>query len=642
MLEQSVSRVSYFETSANRILTPVEALEEAQEALKAFDSEPEQTWMAVPFALKRLSIAVASSVLNRELLNLPSVAQLKTDIDDFFLQQSALSGRERKSFVSNNASEIGNQITRLSEELHTVYREKLIERTVSAISPERSLSSNREKVFKIAPELATFFIHQGRDIDYLAIEIGTFIKNAQNTQGTDLTDAVKKLLSANRISFAVATVITGAVNAKIPADLEGKEIRFPGPAMWGTGKQPRMQKNGRKTRRREFKTSKNKNKYINADLTKFCMDHWKVDVNEPNYDHKVHAQVIVWDIDAWDYAQARQIALDNSENLMDRINAEHRIGEFGVKRKVLIWKRGEPNTRYISDEYQGTMHTRVMKKHSSPSVQRSLRFASRSSTERAGAMAVFFGWAALEYLGRGNDVRTGPLGHERPLTPQNFIATFLPKVVALAALQHLANDVSHAISNEIQIQELPTEVRNALRLKNKKAPQDHVDQRHLFYLLAASSSNQISVRELAEQLQTSPEKARAALTQFSELIKVDNPIDRYRIRVVSRLLQNAESMAQYLSAVERDADVALQRMRYVRNQTAHSTIPESLRYRTLSNALREILDTCYQAIDNNHTIQAPHETIHRLAEKYDSLISDLRANEMEQVFSPHKALLLRP
>ena len=35
MLRHSVSRVSYFETSSSKLLTPVEALEEAKEAIEA-------------------------------------------------------------------------------------------------------------------------------------------------------------------------------------------------------------------------------------------------------------------------------------------------------------------------------------------------------------------------------------------------------------------------------------------------------------------------------------------------------------------------------------------------------------------------------------------------------------------------------
>lgn len=138
---------------------------------------------------------------------------------------------------------------------------------------------------------------------------------------------------------------------------------------------------------------------------------------------------------------------------MDRINAEHRIGEFGVKRKVLVWKRKERSTTYLTDVYEGPKRTRVMRVQNSPSVQRSLRFASRASTERAGAMAVFFGWVALEYLGRGNNAHSPSQGsNKNAMKPQNFVAKFVPKVVALAAVHHLANEVSFAIRDQNSIE----------------------------------------------------------------------------------------------------------------------------------------------------------------------------------------------
>lgn len=128
------------------------------------------------------------------------------------------------------------------------------------------------------------------------------------------------------------------------------------------------------------------------------------------------------------------------------------------------------------------------------------------------------------------------------------------------------------------------------------------------------------------------------MEEFNGLVENMNAVDRYRIRAIRDLLLSPDKMAEYLTSVEKDADIALQRMRFVRNQTAHSTTPESLRYKTLSNASREILDTCYQAIDKDRKNNKPHDTLNKLALQFDTLVNNLRRGSNEEIFAPHLAL----
>ena len=128
------------------------------------------------------------------------------------------------------------------------------------------------------------------------------------------------------------------------------------------------------------------------------------------------------------------------------------------------------------------------------------------------------------------------------------------------------------------------------------------------------------------------------MEEFNELVDQMDAVDHYRIRIIRDLLLNPDKMAEYLTGVEKDADIALQRMRFVRNQTAHSTTPESLRYKTLSNASREILDTCYQVIDKALKNTKPHETLYKLALQFDGLVSDLRRGIDDEIFAPHLVL----
>ena len=637
VIKRNVSKVAYFETSANRVLTPVEAFEEADSAFDAYNLEPEQSWNAIPHALSRVLSSLTSSTLNREMLKVSQVSEFKDLVVLFEGEFWDLPAKQRKTYLTTKLDELRTALFSARQQVESLYWDKIIERVLRALSEQRSYAASRDQLQRIAPELVTSMIYQGRDVDTFAEFVADRIRAFDGATIADARDIIAQMLRASREDFSVATVITGAVNASIPPELRGRKIEFPGPVSWGGFGKPR----GRKGRGEPLKNYRRPHyKFAESDLTKFCLEHWKVPAEDSNSGHMVQAQVVVWDVEAWDAVQARQIALDKAESLMDRINAEHRVGEFGVKRKVLVWKRGDQFTTYLTDVYEGPKHTRVMRIHNSPSVQRSLRFASRASTERAGAMAVFFGWVALEYLGRGNNAENPSLaGSKHSITPQNFVAMYVPKVVALAAVHHLANEVSFAIRDQTRIEKLPPELRSVLKLRAKNAPNEHLDQRSLFRILEVSGNASIpKIQKMASILGISIEKARRVVEEFNELVDQMDAVDHDRIRIIRDLLINPDKSAEYLTGVEKDADIALQRMRFVRNQTAHSTTPESLRYKTLSNASREILDTCYQVIDKALKNTKPHETLYKLALQFDGLVSDLRRGIDDEIFAPHLVL----
>lgn len=632
MLMHSASRVSYFETSSSEVLTPIEALEEAKDAIEAYYAEPEQTWKAVPYALKRVAYSVEVSTLAPQLQLLSDLDQLLENIDSFHRKYIGMT-KSRRSFVNSAISGLSSGLNSAFSAVSAAYPNLLVEKTIEGLSPRRSFASNRDRIAKVVPELCTYLNYQGRDVDTLAQSMTEMIDQARANPAYDLEKHLRELLEAPQRDFVVATVITGAINAEVPRELGGQTVKFPGPVAWDYKQQ------NKRSGRRKQSNKKKISRYANLDLTDFCLEHWKTDAESPNREHRVSAQIVLWQMKAWDPIHARQLALDRAESFMDWINAEHRIGEFGVKRKVLVWEIGADETTYMTDVFEGPRNTRVMGGHRSPSVQRSLRLASRAANERAGAMAVFFGWAALEYLGRGNRITEA---NDKPTSPQTFIAKYVPKLIGAVALHHLANDVAHSIVDVKPVREWGKPLQRFLKLQTKDAPSDHVDQRNLFYFLAASNDcgkGDERFDRLCGQLNARrDDEVAAALSEFEDLVASTNPVSRYRIRRVKHLLQSPERLAEYLSNVERAADVALQRMRYVRNQTAHSTIPESTRYRTLSNAMREILDTCYQAIDKASDDAAPHETLYQLAKQYDDLLGELRSGNSEKMFSPHRVL----
>src|SRR5699024_11699473 len=142
------------------------------------------------------------------------------------------------------------------------------------------------------------------------------------------------------------------------------------------------------------------------------------------------------------------------------------------------------------------------------------------------------------------------------------------------------NEVSFAIRDQTRIEKLPPELRSVLKLRAKNAPNEHLDQRSLFRILEVSGNASLpKIQKMASFLGISIEKARRVVEEFNELVDQMDAVDHYRIRIIRDLLLNPDKMAEYLTGVEKDADIALQRMRFVRNQTAHSTKPESLRYK---------------------------------------------------------------
>lgn len=627
-LRRVTDRGSYFETSASCILTPPEALEEASEALHSYCEEPDQTWKAVSYSLERCQYAISHSVLRQSLMQLPHTKALLDYLREFLRAYKNKNSRQQISYLQEEISNLNSLVTNASHEISIVYFNNLINRTIKALSHDTSQASNRDKAHAIAPELAAALFYQGRDVHSLADRIeqeSEAILESPNSRTPE--EIVRKQLSAKKSAFYVATVITGAVTATISKDLRGRTIDFPGPIYWI---QDSLNPRKSSPKYKHPKRSSRNNSYADADLAQFCFEHWKASPTSPSSSHRIPSQIVVWAVKAWDHEQARQAALDNAESVMDLVNAEHRTGEFGVKRKVLIWKTGDKMTTYVADSPGSIFRTRMMKPHSSPSVKRSLRFASRSANERAGAMAVFFGWVALEYLGRGNTYQ---------LSAQSFIAKFAPKVVAMAAWHHLANEISYVLTKKKPLHEMADDLQRVLEFRTKN--RDHLDQKHLLLLLVADDLQSIDdpkTKELAENLDVNSKTALAAKRELTYLIKSLSEVEQYRIRKIRGLFSSAEKLNSYLRNVEESAEVTLQRMRYVRNQTAHSSIPESLRYRMLSNATREILDTCFQALDKANSESTPSESLHIIATNYDRLLDSLNRADLTSAYSPYSAL----
>lgn len=209
----------------------------------------------------------------------------------------------------------------------------------------------------------------------------------------------------------------------------------------------------------------------------------------------------------------------------------------------------------------------------------------------------------------------------------------------MAAWHHLANEISYVLTKKKPLHEMADDLQRVLEFRTKN--RDHLDQKHLLLLLVADDLQSIDdpkTKELAENLDVNSKTALAAKRELTYLIKSLSEVEQYRIRKIRGLFSSAEKLNSYLRNVEESAEVTLQRMRYVRNQTAHSSIPESLRYRMLSNATREILDTCFQALDKANSESTPSESLHIIATNYDRLLDSLNRADLTSAYSPYSAL----
>lgn len=627
-LMHAVDRGSYFESSSNHILTPTEGMSEVLEAFAAYQKETEQTWGSVSYALRRAVHGISRSVLNRELIQNEFVNSFIHKADEFEKDyRNARGAAGKKALLSSASGELSAAATRAFEWLQNQYPEMLTERILALLSAKQA-QFKFEQVAKTAMELAALYNSSGRSVPHFSERIKSELDSAGLGEEGEIEDSMlRALLFEEPRAHMVATVMTGAYSVEISRDLKGKTIAFPGPIKW-----PRLGNRSSQKRSGSKKRGGNSTqRHADADLAQFCFEHWKSELTEPCSNQKVDSQVVVWEIDAWDAEQARQMALDKAESVMDRVNAEYRTGDFGVKRKALVWECGARPTEYITDAHERTLANRIMRNHESPNVQRSLRFASRAAGERAGAMAVFFGWVALEYLGRSN---------ESEISAQNFIAKRVPKVIAVATLQHLANEVAFSLLQHTPLVEMPVELRSILNLKSSTV-KGHVNQRNLLILLIASKPTNLEPREIAalsKKLGVSENDAVSAKRELEKILSELKQFDQYRIRKIQELYRNPNELAGHISQVRESADVCLQRMRFVRNQTAHSTIPESLKYGALSQAMNEILDTCYQVIDHDKLETVPHRSLESIARRFDAIIADLESDRCDWALSPHLVL----
>lgn len=569
----------YFQLAASSLLVPPAALSEVIEAVEAYQSEPKLALKAVVPALRR-----AKRAINRSLAD--TLRDTGSNVADYLtVAEEAISREDNtgvlSAYLKESSIPISEAAATAAESYNTdsAYLTDLSRKLADLLEdPGKFTSGKKARAVNLVRELVAAVANQGRTPEVFAAALGQLIREQRH--GTNAAEALLKFMAEPTRTFQVAFVIDNTVRTTGLDTSLFRRIEPNQSISWTT---PTIEK--------KWPTA-------DMDLVRFCLQHWGVKHSDAvTHRHNILAQVVVTNVEAWDEEQARHVALDRAEELVDRINAEHRTSHFGVKRKVMVWQEGQKTAQEHFPKGKVQPKTRQMRLVDGPSVNRSLRFASRAAGERGGSMQVFFSWIALEYLGRGGSD-----------TPQNLVADYAPYAVSLVELRHLLTLVWVRVTAQKDPANLPIEVRRAIKrgsgpIKRKSNPREF-DMRKLLALIISDGSHTSHLESVADLSKTEAEAAiQAWVGAQAEL----GAYATYEIRQVRDTLRNNTRFQQHLEEVRLDADEVLQRMRFVRNQTAHNAGVGSTEHLPLSDAALKVLDAVFEVLPQWR--RAPHQAL---------------------------------
>lgn len=561
---------AHLSVSACSFLIPPAALSESVEALEAFHNEPDHAFKAVVPALKRAQRAVLRSSATKMMQDPSIVAFL-------LLAKGAIDREDNKgvllAFLNANQSALADTAAKAAEmcEKNDAYIAELASLMANLVEDETKFTRGQQaSIFSVARELVAAVANQGRTPEIFAESVDQILLKCRTPSAVAAEFLAYMNIAPKNFQVAVvvdATVRTLGIDTEVFRRIEPRQS-----VGWNTP------------------GSGSKRPTADMDLTRFCLQHWGMsNSTDATALHDLQSQILIMKTQAWDVEQARHTALDAAEGLVDRINAEHRTSHFGVKRKVMVWEEDTKSAREVLSRNKLVPTTRMLNISQSPSVNRSLRFASRAAGERAGSMQVFFAWIALEYLGRGAQK-----------TPQNLVAEHVPYVVSLVALRQQCVLAWWALTRESGAASLPLNIRNAVRRDTpSKAPtpkKQNPNEFNMNKLMALVISDGLHIKYLAETAGISEEAAEAAIREWVSFQKSLSPFDAFQIGRVRDIFRDDTRLKQFIEEIRMDTDETMQRMRFVRNQTAHNAGVGSTEHLPLSEAALKILDAVFEVM----------------------------------------------
>lgn len=611
-LEACADNRSYFQLSASSLLVTPAALGEVLEAVEAYKSEPTLAFKAVVPALRRAQRAISRS--------LASTLSIHPDVVHYSVVAQGAISRENNNgalsaYLVANASSISQAAEKAAERFNenSAYLLELSTNIAEVLRGKGKFTDgSKARAIRLVRELVAAVANQGRTPEVFASSACELVRKQRN--GAKAAEAFLRLMAEPTRPFQVAVVVDGTVRT---LGLDSSLFRRIEPHQVATWSTP---------------TIGNKWATADMDLVRFCLRHWGVKYSEAaTHKHDILAQILITNVQAWDEEQARHVALDRAEALVDTINAEHRTSHFGVKRKVMVWQEGQRTAFESFPKGKTQPTTRQMRLVDGPSVNRSLRFASRAAGERAGSMQVFFAWIALEYLGRGGNK-----------TPQNLVAEYAPYAVSLVELRHLLTLVWVQVTKHTDPANLPIEVRQAIKRRTgpvtKKDNANEFDMRKLLALIISDGGHTDHLESIACLSKTEAEAAIQAWVGTQATLSM---FAKYQIGQVRGILRNNTRFQQHLEEVRLDADETLQRMRFVRNQTAHNAGVGSTEHLPLSDAALKVLDAVFEVLPQWK--RAPHQALRDISLRWKATRKAVTGRGAASHVSPfNPSALLKP
>lgn len=607
-IKASSDHRAQFSIAASSKTVPPRAVTDLIETLDAYTKEPGFTLKTVPQAAARCLRSIESSTVRDEIktTNCEAAVSILREIVSREINTGAL-----KAYLEQHATDMRILASKFKQELteDRTYLDSLLLRISLQLEQENPATQHRlDGLFRSARELVAACASEGRTPSIFAAEVETELLTCQTTE--QAKRQLERIVRRTPQEFCVALVIDSTARTERLANEGFRTLSPTRPIRWQEG------------------TPKSRDSAANLDLARFCLKHWgMIHSIDMTRGHDVKSQILLRDVRAWDHEQARHIALDDAERIVDRINAEHRNSHFGVKRKVLVRGEGENCAMEIFSQHTFVPRTRLLNISETPSVERSLRFATRAASERAGSMQVFFAWIALEYLGRGAKE-----------SAQNVIAQRLPSAVSLVAVRHLCLLAWRESTKASGAKSLPASVLRVIKRRNTDDPRKFNSD----MLTALIISNRKRAGSIADRIGADPGDVETAIQDWVNHVNQLPPYSQYRVRQVRYTLNSPNALRAYMKELRQDADEILQRMRFVRNQTAHQDSAASTEHLMLSESALKILDATFEIIPRwgPDTEQSLHRIRARWKSVYDSVEN---WNESDTTMIPFRsAHLQRP
>lgn len=600
---------AHFARSAAPYLLPIVTVAEALEALEAYANEPALAYKAVPPAFSRLAHSLRMTIA-QTFASGPEFTQVRTSIHEITSRSNNTNDGALKAYLTNHLLSIRTG-TGLAQKacLTGSYITELVNIALNTMQDGALSDRSAYKILdRVAKELVAFLHAQGRTPSQFISQVEE--RWAMNRDCNSKFAAFKKLSLAEPSSFQVAVVIDGTAITQRVFEHGFHTVSHTNQIQWLSPDKGSASPH-----------------VANSDLSRFCYKHWRLEnTSIPSDSIKLKSQVLLVKVKAWDYEQARHEALDKAEAIVDLINAEHRANGFGVKRKVAVWQEGTRGVVQLTSSTVVVPFTRLLNISRNPSVDRSLRFATRAATERAGSMQTFFSWIALEYLGRGG-----------LQSPQNTISAAIPKMVSLVSAKQLIIEAWHELTREKGPEDLPKSVLQTIRREGSGSNPRKFNVNSFGHLLISDGKH---IGELANIAKVSPALAKQATIDFASYKKTLSDFSQYKLRLLRDTIRSSDRLVAYMKEVEDAADRTMQRMRFVRNQTAHTASTNSTEHLALSRAALMILDSVFESITRVRS--TPVNALSAFRSKHTQVISQIKKHKAPHLlpFDPKKPFLV--